>query len=60
MNEKRVMLHYIVAFYKNGEKEIKIDLNKEFKFCDMIDFIYEYEIKNECKLNYHYGFLEKE
>jgi pentose-5-phosphate-3-epimerase len=57
---KRVRLNYIVAFAEKGAKGIRIEIEKEMTYDEMLKYVSDFETKNKCELNYHYAFLEKE
>ena len=57
---KRVRLNYIVAFVDKGSGGVRIEIEKEMTYDEMIKYVSDFEIKNKCELNYHYGYLEKE
>lgn len=56
---KRVKLYYIVAYPERGSKGLHIEIQQEMTEDEMIKYIAEFEAKNKCECNYHYGYLDK-
>ena len=56
---KRVKLYYIVAYPDKGAKGVHIELNIEMTEDEMKQYVIDFEQKNRCECNYHYGYLEK-
>jgi len=56
---KRVRLDYLVAFAEVGANGIHVEINLEMTYNEMIAYVSEFERKNKCECNYHFGYLDK-
>jgi len=56
---KRVKLYYMVAYPERGAKGLHLELNLEMTEDEMKKYVSDFETKNKCECNYHFGYLEK-
>lgn len=56
---KRVKLYYIVAYPEKGSKGLHLEYNIEMTEDELKKFIDDFETKNKCEVNAHYGYMDK-
>ena len=49
----------MVAYPERGAKGLHLELNIEMTEDEMVKYVSDFETKNKCECNYHFGYLEK-